>query len=172
MYANKPYIIAIPGDHWGSNYNLSNRDISFISENIELGSDIYNILNKNAYTFTSCFMPENITSGYYSLNDEGMNFIYHEDNDVIPFEGFLLPNIQQGNAPRNLNIITRTYLSLKKAEIFEENRIVKRLSNEGIIRNNNKSLYIYDLYGRLIRCMTPDDEEVKLPAGIYCIISK
>lgn len=72
MKANTPYIIALPGDHWGAAYDLSGKIIKFIGSGqinkseqaVTTGSNYRFIGNTKSVT----------TANIYCINDEGKKF--------------------------------------------------------------------------------------------------
>lgn len=74
MEANTPYIIALPGNHWGATYDLSGKTIKFIGENatVSASNESTSVTGSN-YRFmgnTQAVTTENI----YCLNNDGTSF--------------------------------------------------------------------------------------------------
>ncbi len=74
MEANTPYIIALPGNHWGATYDLSGKTIKFIGENATVSaSNVSTSVTGSNYRFmgnTQAVTTENI----YCLNNDGTSF--------------------------------------------------------------------------------------------------
>ena len=73
MKANTPYIIALPGNHWGSEYNLSGKTIKFIGTNAEVKKSAPAVVTGGNYRFvgdTKAVTTENI----YCINTAGNKF--------------------------------------------------------------------------------------------------
>ena len=73
MKANTPYIIALPGDHWGAAYNLNGKTIKFIGMNVEVPSSAQAVITCSNYRFvgeTKAVSTENI----YCINAAGDKF--------------------------------------------------------------------------------------------------
>lgn len=73
MKANTPYIIALPGDHWGAAYNLNGKTIKFIGMNVEVPSSAQAVITCSNYRFvgeTKAVSTENI----YCINAAGNKF--------------------------------------------------------------------------------------------------
>lgn len=75
MKAYTPYIIALPGNKWGSRWNLTGKTIKFIGENVFVGSAERNtVVTGRNYRFvgdTQAVTSENI----YCLNAQGNKFV-------------------------------------------------------------------------------------------------
>lgn len=89
MKANTPYIVALPGNHWGSEYDLSGKTIKFIGQDVtvhkygELSSvtgSIYRFIGD-----TKAVDTENI----YTINAAGNQFVM--DNGCAPFRAYFKP---------------------------------------------------------------------------------
>ncbi len=73
MKANTPYIIALPGDHWGAAYNLNGKTIKFVGMNVEVPSSAQAVITCSNYRFvgeTKAVSTENI----YCINAAGNKF--------------------------------------------------------------------------------------------------
>ena len=73
MKANTPYIIALPGDHWGAANDLSGKTIKFIGTNAEVKKSKQSVTTGSNYRFvgdTHAVTTENI----YCINGAGNKF--------------------------------------------------------------------------------------------------
>ena len=73
---NAPYIIAVPGDHWGKQYDMTNQDLVFEASNTRVErSDVSAVVSDN-YEFVGVTGETTIEEGntYYVLNQEGNAF--------------------------------------------------------------------------------------------------
>lgn len=73
MKANTPYIIALPGAHWGTAYDLSGKTIKFIGNDAFVSQSAPSVVTASNYRFvgnTQTVSTENI----YCINDEGSSF--------------------------------------------------------------------------------------------------
>lgn len=73
--ANRPYIIAVPGDLWGDKWNLTGKQIVFSTENAYIYADAMPITSTGAenYKFVGNYSSKAL-SDIYKLNDDGYNF--------------------------------------------------------------------------------------------------
>ena len=73
MKANTPYIIALPGSHWGTENDLSGKTIKFIATDAEVKKSVAAVVTGSNYRFvgnTRAVTTENI----YCINDAGNKF--------------------------------------------------------------------------------------------------
>lgn len=130
MKANTPYIIALPGDHWGSEYDLSDKTIKFIGQNVTVYKSSPVAVTGGYYRFigdTRAVGTENI----YSLNADGNQFVL--DDGSAPFRAYF------------------------KANMFDRSESSLSIGNGGGttgIENNNRETInnnrYYDLQGRRV----------------------
>lgn len=91
MKANTPYIIALPGDQWGSKWDLSGKTIKFIGENtiVHKGGTLSTVTGSN-YRFIGNTVQDN-TENIYTINAEGNSFVLNETGGCAPFRAFFKP---------------------------------------------------------------------------------
>ena len=70
--ANKPYIISVPGKAWGSNWNLTNKQITFRGVNVEVPATVLEPVSYGGKEFTPTFTT--ISTNGYIMNAEGSQF--------------------------------------------------------------------------------------------------
>ena len=91
LKANTPYIIAFPGDHWGSEYDLSGKTLKFIGQDVTIHkSGEVSPVTGNYYSFigdTKSVDAEDI----YCLNPDGNKFDL--DNCSAPFRAYFKANM-------------------------------------------------------------------------------
>jgi hypothetical protein len=90
MQGNTPYIVAFPGDHWGTANDLSSKTLKFIGQDVTIhkSSDGLSVTGSN-YRFiggTKAVDTENI----YSLNAVGNKFVL--GNSSVPFRAYFKAN--------------------------------------------------------------------------------
>lgn len=84
--ANTPYIVAFPGDRWGSAYDLSTKTIKFIGENVTISrKDELSPLIAGYYRFIGNTVQDN-TSNIYRLTSKGNRF--ELGNGCAPFRAY------------------------------------------------------------------------------------
>ena len=87
MKANTPYIIALPGNHWGTEYDLSGKTIKFIGANAEVKKSTPGVVTGNNYRFvgdTKAVTTENI----YCINSDGNQFVLKKSGGSPAFRPF------------------------------------------------------------------------------------
>ncbi len=86
MKANTPYIIALPGNHWGSEYDLSGKTIKFIGQDVTVhkNGEMQSVTGTN-YRFIGTTVTD-ATSDIYTINDDGNLFVL--DDGCAPFRAY------------------------------------------------------------------------------------
>jgi hypothetical protein len=89
MKANTPYIIALPGNHWGAEYDLSGKDIKFIGQDVTVhkNGEMQSVTGTN-YRFIGTTVTD-ATSDIYTINAEGNQFV--QDDGCAPFRAYFKP---------------------------------------------------------------------------------
>lgn len=89
MKANTPYIIALPGNHWGAEYDLSGKDIKFIGQDVTVhkNGEMQSVTGTN-YRFIGTTVTD-ATSDIYTINAEGNQFV--QDDSCAPFRAYFKP---------------------------------------------------------------------------------
>ena len=126
--ANKPYIISVPGDKWGANWNLVNKAITFRGVNVEVPATVLEPVVFGGKEFTGVFATTNVTG--YILNADGTKF-ESTTADVKPFNAYI---VADGSA-KSLNIVING----------EETDGIEAISNSQLINGNEP---IYNLNGQ------------------------
>lgn len=93
IQANTPYIVAFPGNRWGRKWDMSNKTIKFIGENVEVsrGGAITSTTG-SYYRFVGNTVQDN-TANIYSLNEDGNLFVLNASAGSAPFRAFFKPGI-------------------------------------------------------------------------------
>ena len=153
MKANTPYIIALPGNHWGSEYDLSDKTIKFIGQDVVVKKSERGIVTAENYRFIGNTQQDN-TVNIYCINNDGDKFIL--DNGSAPFRAFF-----------KADIFDRTVTSL--AIGFDETTGIKSLTlTPAPIGKGNDA--IYDLQGRRIGQWSTLNSQLR--PGLYIINGK
>lgn len=95
--ANKPYIISVPGDKWGANWNLTGKQITFRGLNVEVPATALEPVVYGGKEFTGVFATTNVTG--YILNADGTKF-ESTTADVKPFNAYFAGEATSANALR------------------------------------------------------------------------
>ena len=153
MKANTPYIIALPGNHWGSEYDLSGKEIKFIGKDVVVKKSERGVVTAENYRFIGNTQKDN-TENIYCINSDGNQFVL--DNGSAPFRAFF-----------KADIFDRTVTSL--AIGFDETTGIKSLTlTPAPIGEGNDA--IYDLQGRRIGQWSALNSQLR--PGLYIINGK
>lgn len=74
--ANKPYIISVPGEGWGDNWNLTGKEITFRGLNVDVPVTVLEPVIRGNMEFTGTYTT--ITTNGYIMNAEGTKFTQGE----------------------------------------------------------------------------------------------
>ena len=88
MKANTPYIIALPGNHWGSEYDLSGKTIKFIGKDVTVhkNGEVSSVTGSN-YRFVGDTKAVS-TANIYCINAAGNKFDLKETGGSPAFRPF------------------------------------------------------------------------------------
>jgi hypothetical protein len=168
--ANVPYLISVPGNKWGSAFNLVGKKIEFSAKNaaVKAGDMTLDAPNRNFIGCTTGVLAKDVN--VYILNDEtgtGNNFDYTPDASAVkPFRAYFTTE------SRPLNVGTKKLVVLRHgmAEVEDETDGIKLVTGE-----NMKSANIYSINGKIAGRLTSDNIQEALdalPEGVYIINGK
>lgn len=86
LKANTPYIIAVPGDKWGSQWSLVGKTLKFIGSNASIIKDATAEEERDHYRFTGTTTKQQLES-VYTLNAAGSSFTLGNAT-VDPFRAY------------------------------------------------------------------------------------
>ena len=91
--ANKPYIIALPGNRWGSRYDLSGKTIKLVGpDNAEIAADkVRTAVMGSNYRFVGSMVTD-ATESIYALDSDGSSFVLSNAGSK-PFRAYFKPDI-------------------------------------------------------------------------------
>jgi len=168
--ANVPYLISVPGNKWGSAFNLVGKKIEFSAKNaaVKAGDMTLDAPNRNFIGCTTGVLAKDVN--IYILNDEtgtGNNFDYTPDASAVkPFRAYFTTE------SRPLNVGTKKLVVLRHgmAEVEGETDGIKLVTGESM-----KSANIYSINGKIAGRLTSDNIQEALdalPEGVYIINGK
>lgn len=99
--ANTPYIIAVPNDKWGSQYDLTGKNIVFSGSDVDVISNAGTALTASNYKFVGSYAVRQVDA--YVLNNEGSTF-KHSTTAVTPQFGAYFQSVNNSFSSA-LNII-------------------------------------------------------------------
>lgn len=135
MRAYTPYIVAFPGDKWGDKWNMYNKTIKFIGEDVTVNnSNSRAIITGLNYRFIGNTVQDS-TQDIYCLNDDGNAFVLNENSGSNPFRAYFKPY----SFDRNVNSLG---IGNGNTTLIGE-----AVSMEHGAQNNT---FVYDLQGRRV----------------------
>ncbi|MBQ8486967.1 MAG: C10 family peptidase [Prevotella sp.] len=94
LAANTPYIIAVPGDTWGDEWQMTGRPVTFSAANATISATAANALTGSHYKFCGTTATTAVTDAYV-LNDRGSRFVLTADAQepvaIAPFRAWFEP---------------------------------------------------------------------------------
>ncbi len=95
--ANKPYIISVPGEGWGDNWNLTGKEITFRGLNVDVPVTVLEPVIRGNMEFTGTYTT--ITTNGYIMNAEGTKFAKGEGT-VNGYNAYFAGEATSANALR------------------------------------------------------------------------
>jgi hypothetical protein len=126
--ANKPYIISVPGNAWGTNWDLTNKQITFRGVNVEVPVTVLDPVIYGGKEFIGTYAEATVNG--YVINAAGEQFTNGEAT-VKAYNAYF---IADGSA-KSLNIVING----------EETNGIEAISNSQLINGNEP---IYNLNGQ------------------------
>ena len=133
LYANTPYIIAVPGNKWGDQYDLTNKDITFYGSNVTIPATGNSSVSGNNYKFDGTTVSKTVTDSYL-LNSAGENFVLG-DGTLQPFRACF-----KG---------VKMLVGSSKLAIASANSSVTAISEGGHVKSGSDNRY-YNLQGQRV----------------------
>ncbi|MGX8697002.1 MAG: hypothetical protein ACSW8D_11490, partial [Prevotella sp.] len=88
--ANKPYIMALPGDSYGSRWSLTGLPITFYATNADIKANAKAVVTGTNYKFVGTTLQQGIMNNIYKLNNDGDQFVKGSAS-IDPFRAFFVP---------------------------------------------------------------------------------
>lgn len=104
--ADIPYIIALPGERWGVENSIKDKEIEVRGTDVTV-SATKGIAKVTAddYSFNGTYAVVQPVGTHYILNAEGNAFIKHDDGATVePFRCYLLPDVESMSMPKSFSI--------------------------------------------------------------------
>ena len=154
--ANIPYIVAFPGDKWGEEYNLSDKEIIFSGENTRLVAEVGIVSGTSVWSFVGSSVQKE-RSGVYCLNEAGNSFGRSAAVTIKPFRAYFVSKIQNSALPPSLSIgLSNGTTTELLIPVAAESEVVD----------------IYDLHGMKVRSTSVRNGSINLNGlskGVYII---
>ena len=104
--ADIPYIIALPGERWGVENSIKDKEIEIRGTDVTV-SATKGIAKVTAddYSFNGTYAVVQPVRAHYRLNAEGNAFIKYDDGATVePFRCYLLPDVESMSMPKSFSI--------------------------------------------------------------------
>ncbi|MBO4850275.1 MAG: C10 family peptidase [Prevotella sp.] len=82
-----PYIIGVPGNQWGSQYDLTNKEMTFSAQNTMVMKTDECAIVSGKVRFHGVTYADTFSD--LTINDEGSAFIVDDEQEVLPFHALL-----------------------------------------------------------------------------------
>lgn len=90
IMANTPYLITVPSDHWGAEFDLTDKAITFEATDVVIKSNEKNTQSGFYYMFTGGSQKQAVTDAYV-MNTDGNKFA-KTTGDVPAFQAYFYPS--------------------------------------------------------------------------------
>jgi hypothetical protein len=88
LSANTPYLMAVPGNQFGSTYDLTNKEFTFYATQAAITGQALTEVDEGPYAFRGTYVKDDALNGYM-LNNAGDFFELQNTNvEVSPFRAF------------------------------------------------------------------------------------
>lgn len=88
MTANTPYIIAVPDDRFGSEWQMTGKEVVFSAADVTVAATTHGALSGNNYDFCGATVATPLTDAYV-LNSEGSRFVKTASATTAPFRAWI-----------------------------------------------------------------------------------
>ena len=161
---NVPYIIAVPGDHWGEQYDMTNKELVFEASNTWVEKTTVSAVVSDHYEFVGVTGKTTLDNSktYYVLNSDGNAFLKQgEGCELEPCGAYFTVNDKTIDAPNYLNIA-----------IFDESDGIVLPS---VVATENGMVDVFSINGMKVATVTMSEgiaDLSRLPKGIYIVEGK
>lgn len=171
ILGNKPYLIAMPDESWGTRWSLTNKTITFSAGNNAKVFGGYNIVdglpivdadNQNFVSAAMAYRDMQNGKSVYSMENPGNDFVYVPNPDLKSFRGY----ITKETAASLVNLQSISIINLGEND-FEggETDDIQSIENGILTIDNN---VVYDMQGRVASTTGLK----ALPKGMYIMNGK
>mgnify|MGYP002620302504 CR=1 FL=1 len=156
LSAGRPYIVAVPSDAWGTEYDLCGKPITFSATDARVMSGSQGYTSSSAYVFAGTTVATT-ASGIYALNEAGTSFALQASKQTVPaFRAYFRSTTSVGQQLRIASITP------EQADIDET------------VGTSATTARVYTLGGRLVASVTMTDgrpDTSALAPGLYLLRS-
>lgn len=86
--ANRPYLIAVPGNAWGEAHNLVGKPVVFSASNVTLYNQSFAVVGSDVFKFRGSYSQQKLANTFY-LNSDGSKFVLGT-NTIYPFSCYFM----------------------------------------------------------------------------------
>jgi hypothetical protein len=133
MTADEPYIISVPGDAWGSKYDLTDKEFTFSATNAQVKGNVKPEKTAGFYILKGTYGMGSFADAYL-LNADGDFFELTASGEETPFHAIIMPKDGQSGGKLGLG--------------FEMGELPTAIN--GITVDGENNAPIFDLQGRRI----------------------
>lgn len=143
MVANTPYIIAVPDSNWGTEYQMTDRPVTFSGSNAHIAATKTASVSGNNYKFCGSSATTSLTDGYV-LN--GSNFVkLNSTRSVPPFRAWFEAVNISSLSRTSLVIVNSEETGISTMELANSNDIWYTLSGLRLdTKPTVKGIYIHN----------------------------
>ncbi|MBR5083945.1 MAG: thiol protease/hemagglutinin PrtT [Prevotella sp.] len=170
--ANVPYIIAVPGNHWGPQYDLTNKEMQFIAEDVLVERTTVSAVVSDGYEFVG------VTGGLNPLNGAEELALSEKFGDVYILNesgnAFVPASIDQVSGKHNIAYFTindRTIIPPACLNIGTFDN-TDGISTPQIRVADGKQVDVYAIDGVKVSTVTNNNGTIDLshlPKGVYIV---
>jgi len=163
MEANVPYLIAVPGDTWGDEWQMTGKTVTFSASNVTVSATADYFVSGNYYKFTGATFASALTD-VYALNAKGSRFVKQSSTSESAFRAWIIPSTISSLSLSTLSIASpqATGIDAIRTDLFVEEQ-------QGMAGHEGKdgSDFMYDLSGNRISLPSGGSATSVLPKGVY-----
>ena len=155
IVGNRPYIMAVPGNKWGSVYNLVGKPLEFSATSVTIKKTQDLVVGSDVYRFYGSYQAAHKVAAY-QLDSKGQNFVFSTSN-VKPFRGYFISTSADDDNYTNLVIGSETGI---------EELTMMPFAAEG------ETVAVYNISGVKVATVKVNNGSIQLdglPKGIYII---
>ncbi|MBR0200931.1 MAG: C10 family peptidase [Bacteroidaceae bacterium] len=160
MTANTPYIIAVPGDTWGDEWQMTGKNVRFIGENAHIEPTATASVSGNNFKFCGSTV-KTCPTDVYALNSDGSAFTKQSFSAGSP-----LPPFRAWIEGTSISSLSMPALSISSGLPT----LIEEIHNAQCIMHNGAGA-VYDLAGRRINSQFIM-HNAQLPKPGVCIINR
>lgn len=179
MSANTPYIIAVPDNTWGEEWNLIGKAITFYGTDVEL-TRTSTMMSDNGNRFIFCGetvatdIPYYVGNYFYCLNNEGTRFALTQDAFTLqPFRALFCSDEEAGAKPEMLTIAFDNDKQESQDTDTDGASVVTAIAVPFV--SEGHTVNIYSMSGVKVAQSTVRNGRIdfsRLPQGVYIVNGK